>query len=60
MKLLELFKPEIWLTALAVIIFIPMSKILGQDSNFALFRFGIMFTLLIAVIYFYAYLDMRK
>ncbi len=60
MKLLELFKPEIWLTALAVIIFIPMSKILGQDSNFALFRFSLMFTLLIAVIYLYAYFDMKK
>ena len=60
MKLLELFKPEIWLTALAAIIFIPMCKILGQDSNFALFRFSFMFILLIVFIYFYAYIDMRK
>ena len=48
MKLLELFKPEIWLTALAVIIFIPMSRILGQNSNFDLFRFSLMFVLLVA------------
>jgi len=59
MKLLELFKPEIWLIALATLIFIPMGRILGQDSNFALFRFGLMFVSLISVIYLYAYLDMR-
>ena len=59
MKLLELFKPEIWLITLAVLIFIPMSRILGQDSNFAPFRFGLMFAFLIAVIYLYAYFDMR-
>lgn len=59
MKLLELFKPEVWLIALATLIFIPMGRILGQDSNFALFRFGLMFAGLIALIYLYAYFDMR-
>jgi len=59
MKLMALFKPEIWLTALAAIIFIPMSRILGQNSNFDLFRFGLLFTFLIAAIYLYAYFDMR-
>ena len=59
MKLLELFKPEVWLIALATLIFIPMGRILGQDSNFALFRFGLLFAGLIAIIYLYAYLDMR-
>ncbi len=59
MKLLELFKPEIWLTALAAIIFIPMSRILGQNSNFDLFKFSLLFTFLVAVIYLYAYFDLR-
>ncbi|MCJ7731824.1 hypothetical protein MUP51_05855 [Candidatus Bathyarchaeota archaeon] len=59
MKLLELFKPEIWLTALAAIIFIPMCRILGQNSNFDLFKFSLTFTGLIVVIYLYAYFDMR-
>ncbi|MBD3172507.1 hypothetical protein GF326_08550 [Candidatus Bathyarchaeota archaeon] len=60
MKLLEIFKPEIWLTALATLIFIPMCRVLGKNSNFALFRFSLMFTLLIAGIYLYAYWDMRS
>ncbi len=60
MKMLELFKPEIWLTALAVIIFLPMCRILGQNSNFDLFRFSLMFSILVAVIFLYAYFDMRK
>jgi len=59
MKLLELFKPEIWLTALATIIFIPLCRVLGQDTNFALFKFGLVFVGVIAGIYFYAYYDMR-
>ncbi|MCB2172276.1 hypothetical protein KQH65_06035 [archaeon] len=59
MKLLELFKPEIWLTALATIIFIPLCRVLGQNTNFALFKFGLVFVGVIAGIYFYAYYDMR-
>jgi len=60
MKLLELFDPEVWLTALALLIFIPMTRIYSQNSNFALFRFSLMFTILIAGIFLYAYFDMRK
>ncbi|RLI02069.1 hypothetical protein DRO31_04970 [Candidatus Bathyarchaeota archaeon] len=59
MKLLELFKPEIWLTALATIIFIPLCRVLGQNTNFALFKFGLVFVGVIAGIYLYAYYDMR-
>ena len=60
MKLLELFKPEIWLTALATLIFIPMCKIMGRDSNFALFKFGLVFAGIVSLFYLYAYIDMRK
>ena len=59
MKLLELFKPEIWLTALATIIFIPLCRVLGQNTNFALFKSGLVFVGVIAGIYLYAYYDMR-
>ena len=60
MKMLELFKPEIWLSALAALIFIPMSRVLGQNSNFDLFKFSLMFAILIAIIFLYAYFDMRR
>ena len=39
-----MFKPEIWLSALALLIFIPMSVILGKNPNFDLWRFSLMFT----------------
>jgi hypothetical protein len=60
MKLLEFFKPEIWLTALATIIFIPLCRVLGQNANFALFKFGLIFAGVVAGIYLYAYFDMRS
>ena len=59
MKLLEYFKPEIWLTALATLVFIPLCRILGRNTNFALFQFGLVFAGLVAGIYLYAYFDMR-
>lgn len=59
MNLLELFKPEIWLTGLATITFIPLCRVLGQYTNFALFKFGLVFVGVIAGIYLYAYYDMR-
>lgn len=60
MKLLELFKPEIWLIALATLVFIPLCRILGQNTNFALYRFSLVFVGLIAGIYLYVYFDMRS
>ena len=54
-----MFKPEIWLSALALLIFIPMSLILGKNPNFDLWKFGLMFTGLIALAFFYAYYDIR-
>lgn len=60
MKLLEVFKPEIWLTALATLIFLPLCRILGQDPNFALFQFSLMFAFVIAGIFLYAYYDMKS
>ncbi len=59
MELLKIFKPEIWLSALALIVFIPMTRILGENPSFDLWRFSLMFTVLIGAIFFYAHLDMR-
>ena len=59
MDLLKIFKPEIWLSALAILVFIPMTLILGENPNFDLWRFSLMFTVLIGGIFFYAYMDMR-
>ena len=54
-----MFKPEVWLTALALLVFIPMSLILGRNPNFDLWRFGLMFTGIISMAFLYAYYDMR-
>ncbi len=54
-----MFKPEIWLSALAILVFIPMTLILGKNPSFDLWRFSLMFTVLIGAIFFYAYMDMR-
>jgi len=54
-----MFKPEIWLSALALLIFIPMSVILGKNPEFDLWRFSLMFTGVISLTFLYAYYDMR-
>ena len=54
-----MFKPEIWLSALALLIFVPMSIILGKNPNFDLWRFSLMFTSLITLTLLYAYYEMR-
>ena len=54
-----MFKPEIWLIALALLVFIPMSLILGKNPNFDLWRFSVMFTGCISMAFLYAYFDMR-
>jgi MFS-type transporter involved in bile tolerance (Atg22 family) len=54
-----MFKPEIWLSALAILVFIPMTLILGENPSFDLWRFSLMFTVLIGGIFFYAYMGMR-
>jgi hypothetical protein len=58
-ELLDMFKPEIWLSALALLIFIPMSVILGKNPEFDLWRFSLMFTGVISLTFLYAYYDMR-
>lgn len=54
-----MYKPEIWLSALAILVFIPMTVILGKNPSFDLWRFSLMFTVLIRAVLFYAYMDMR-
>jgi hypothetical protein len=58
-ELLNMFKPEVWLIALALLIFVPMSIILGKNPNFDLWRFSLMFTGIISMAFLYAYFDMR-
>jgi len=57
--LLNVFKTEIWLSVLGILVFIPMTLILGKNLSFDLWRFSLMFTVLIGGIFFYAYMDMR-
>ncbi|MBN2335111.1 hypothetical protein JXL21_06085 [Candidatus Bathyarchaeota archaeon] len=52
--------PEIWLSLIAAIVFFPMMFLLNQRGNFDLWRFSILFTLIVAVVYFYAFWDMKK
>ena len=59
MDLLKIFKHEIWLSALAILVFIPMTLILGENPSFDLWRFSLMFTGLIGGIFFYAYMGIR-
>jgi len=57
--LLKIFKHEIWLSTLAILVFIPMTLILGENPSFDLWRFSLIFTVLIGGIFFYAYMGMR-
>ncbi len=59
MKLLSMFKPEIWLSAFALLIFIPMAVFLGKNPSFDLWRFSVMFTGVISLTFIYAYMDIR-
>lgn len=52
--------PEIWLAAITAIVFFPMMFMLNQQRNFDLWRFSLLFTLIIAVIYFYAVWEIKK
>jgi heme/copper-type cytochrome/quinol oxidase subunit 4 len=52
--------PEIWLAVIAAIVFFPMMFILNQQSNFDLWRFSLLFALIIAVIYLYAFWEIKK
>ncbi len=52
--------PEIWLTVIATVVFFPMMFILNQQKNFDLWRFSLLFTLIIAVIYLYAFWEIKK
>ena len=52
--------PEIWLGAITAIVFFPMMFMLNQQRNFDLWRFSLLFTLIIALIYFYAVWEIKK
>ncbi len=52
--------PEMWLAVITAIVFFPMMFMLNQQRNFDLWRFSLLFTLIIAVIYFYAWWEIKK
>jgi len=60
MSLLNHVYPEIWLSIIAVVVFFPMMFMLVQQKSFDLWRFSLLFTLIIFVVYFYAFVDMRR
>ncbi|HEX9914506.1 MAG TPA: hypothetical protein VGB32_06255 [Candidatus Bathyarchaeia archaeon] len=60
MSLLNHVYPEIWLSIIAVVVFFPMMFMLVQQKSFDLWRFSLLFTLIIFVIYFYTFIDMRR
>jgi hypothetical protein len=59
-SLLNRVYPEIWLSIIAVIVFFPMMFMLVQQKSFDLWRFSLLFTLIIFVVFFYAFVDMRR
>jgi hypothetical protein len=60
MSLLNHVYPEIWLSISAIVVFFPMMFILVQQKSFDLWRFSLLFTLIIFVVYFYAFVDMKR
>ena len=60
MSLLNHIYPEIWLSIIAIVVFFPMMFILVQQKSFDLWRFSLLFTLIIFVVYFYAFVDMKR
>ena len=52
--------PEIWLSIIAVVVFFPMMFMLVQQKSFDLWRFSLLFALIIFVVYFYAFTDMKR
>ena len=60
MSLLNHIYPEIWLSIIAVVVFFPMMYMLVQQKSFDLWRFSLLFTLIIFVVYFYAFIDMKR
>jgi hypothetical protein len=59
-SLLNRVYPEIWLSIIAVVVFFPMMYMLVQQKSFDLWRFSLLFTLIIFVVFFYAFVDMRR
>jgi hypothetical protein len=59
-SLLNRVYPEIWLSIIAVVVFFPMMFMLVQQKSFDLWRFSLLFTLIIFVVFFYAFVDMRR
>lgn len=60
MSLLDRLYPEIWLSIIAVAVFFPMMYMLVQQKTFDLWRFSLLFTGIIFVVYLYALIDMRR
>lgn len=60
MSLLNRVYPEIWLSIIAVVVFFPMMFMLVQQKSFDLWRFSLLFALIIFVVYFYAFMDMKR
>jgi len=59
-SLLNRVYPEIWLSIIAVVVFFPMMFMLVQQKSFDLWRFSLLFALIIFVVYFYAFTDMKR
>jgi hypothetical protein len=59
-SLLDRLHPEIWLSIIAVVVFFPMMFMLVQQKSFDLWRFSLLFTGIIFVIYLYAFVDLRR
>jgi len=59
-SLLNRVYPEIWLSIIAVVVFFPMMFMLVQQKSFDLWRFSLLFALIIFVVYFYAFMDMKR
>ncbi|MCW4050789.1 MAG: hypothetical protein NWE89_13745 [Candidatus Bathyarchaeota archaeon] len=52
--------PEIYLTAITAIVFLPMMYLLNNRSDFDIWRFSILFVALIVVIFGYSYIDIKR
>jgi len=52
--------PEIWLAVIATIVFFPMMFMLNHQRNFDLWRFSLLYALIIPVIYLYAFWEIKK
>ncbi len=52
--------PEVWLSVITAVVFFPMMFMLNSQNDFDLWRFGLLFTGIITVVYGYSYFDMKR